>query len=150
MSGMCQKYIPIYQFTALLWVALCIWSLPATGFGQTPIDKSEDKSVCELIDTELIFVQFEIRDPLGRPILNLERGDILLFEDDVKQYIEILEKASIGGFGSRRVIYKVAYYPTNNKYDGSFRSIKVKLRENVNSELKDWSFETGYRARTIK
>jgi hypothetical protein len=144
------KHATIYRLTALLWFAACLWLLPVNCFGQTSTDKIEDKIECGLIDLETIFVQFEIRDRLGRPILNLKRGDILLFEDDVKQYIESLEESSIGGLGNRRIIYKVSYYPTNDKHDGSFRSIKVKLREKVNSELKDWSFETGYRARTVK
>lgn len=150
MSRIRLKLVTIYRFKALLCFGICLWALPATCLGQTSIDKSGDKFECGLTAQELVFVQFEIKNRLGMPILNLKSGDVLLFEDDVKQYIENLDEIVIGGFGNRRVIYKIAYYPTNDKYDGSFRSIKVKLHENVNSELKSWSFETGYRARTLK
>lgn len=142
--------VTIYRLIAILCIALSLWLLPATVFGQTATDEPEDEFECALIAIEPVFVQFEIKDRLGSPILSLKRNDILLCEDDVKQYIESFEEIVAGGFGNRRVIYKVGYYPTNDKYDGSIRHIKVKLGESVNIELKRWSLETGYRARTLK
>jgi hypothetical protein len=95
---------------------------------------------------QLVFVYVEMEDELKRPVGNLKHDAFLVYEDGDKQVIITFEEKDIFIFGLKRTIYRIGYYPTNDKLDGSLRVIKIELAAEEIRKLRGRYYPASYHA----
>jgi len=98
---------------------------------------SKGEGVSDIIDTVHVVINVSVMDSNNRPVPDLTRHDFSIAEDDTKQTIDFLArgdsplKLGLAFDVSEQIIhrlknqYTMGYYPTNDKYDGSFRYVRV-------------------------
>lgn len=119
----------------ILCLLVCLLSFSAKGFGQT------------VISNELITVQVEIVDKTGVPVTNLKASDFLILEDGVKQTPDHVKEQKVAVVGKVRIWYRVGYYSTNDKLDGTFRAIRIDVQKRQEKGLSGLYWPNGYFAK---
>jgi hypothetical protein len=126
----------------------CLLAFSAAAFGQTVSNPSKEEPVCSLVvGNELIAFQIEIVDKAGTPITNLKAADFLIWEDGVKQTPDHIKEQKVIIAGKERTWYRVGYYSTNDKLDGTFRVIRIDVQEREGRELSGSYWPNGYFAK---
>jgi hypothetical protein len=141
-----EKYICTWRITTVWLQILLSLLFSTTVLGQTTTNESDDDAVCGLRPAELVFVQVEIEDDLGRQVENLKHEAFIVYEDDARQEIITFEEKEILIFGRRRAIYRIGYYSTNDKLDGSLRIIKIELIAQELRKLRGRYYPVSYLA----
>ena len=142
-----RKYIRIIIWGSLL-ISGWLYS-PLESFAQTQNKQADTDESCGLIDLELVFVFVNVQDETSRPIGNLKDDVFIVYEDGVKQTIVAVAEVEMVVSGRSHNIYRIAYYPTNEKIDGKLRLIKVDFREEEKRRLKGSYFPTGHYGRPL-
>ena len=138
-----------YRLAArVLRLLACGLIFSATGLGQTELTPN-DELVCGLSPAKLSVVWVEITDASGVPVAGLKADDFLVWEDGVKQTLDLLKQQEIVLAGRTKLVYHLGYYSTNNRLDGAFRSIRLDLPGKEERKLKGLYWPTGYFARAF-
>lgn len=119
----------------ILCLLVCLLAYSAKGFGQT------------VISNELITVQVEIVDKTGAPVTNLKADDFLIWEDGAKQTPDLIKEQKVVVAGKERIWYRVGYYSTNDKRDGTFRAIRIDVEEREEKGLSGSYWPNSYYAK---
>jgi hypothetical protein len=119
--------------------------VPITGYGQT-VEK-QDESACGLVRSDLVFLYIEVEDKNGRSLADLSVKQFVVYEDGVKQFLDLMEKLEVFEAGKNRVRYRLGYYSTNDKLDGAFRVIQVQALTENDDKVKGIYWPIGYFAK---
>jgi TonB family protein len=96
-------------------------------------------------DSPLVMVDLTIKDENGKPIEGLHANDFVLTEDGKAQTIQVFDFFQLQGQEGIQTIdmsyYILGYYTTNDKPDGSYRQIRVALKNNSAAKL---DYRAGY------
>lgn len=133
----------------VLCVSVCLLTFSAIGFGQTKTSLTEEEFTCGLAPPELVFVQVEIVDKSGAPMPNLKASDFLIWENGVKQTLDQIKAQKAVIAGKERIWYRVGYYSTNDKLDGTFRVIRIDVKEREEKGLSGSYWPSGYFAKPV-
>ncbi len=133
----------------VLCVAICLLTFSPKVFGQTTSNPNKEGFTCGLVPSEPAFVQVEIVDKSGAPVVNLKISDFLIWEDGVKQTPDFIKEQRNTVAGKDMVWYRVGYYPTNGKLDGTFRTIRIDVQGREKRGLSGLYWPNGYFAKML-
>ena len=133
----------LFRFCFLLVVVPMF--IPIAGFGQTR-EKQTESDHTVICTTYLISINVEVEDESGHPISDLNKDQFAIYEDGVEQSIESLQRQDVE-IGKTRVRYTLSYFPTNDKEDGTFRLIQVRVLTENNNKVKGIYWPIGYFAK---
>jgi len=82
-----------------------------------------------LEEHELIAIKMEVTDKAGRQVADLERRDVTIYENGVKQTLFSFERAESVVNGTKHTSY-VLTYVFNGRHDGTRRRVRVAVHTN--------------------
>jgi hypothetical protein len=112
-------------------------------------NEDEAEIACGLqMSTRLVIVEVEVKDRSGNCVFNLSHNDFLVYEDRKKQEVAFCSAEEILETGIFPIKYTIAYWPPNEIRDGTFRSIRVKVRDAKDKGITvrycpEWYFATA-------
>ena len=92
-------------------------------------------------------VNVEVTDRLGKDVTDLKKDDFIIYEDGVKQEMCYWERNVGSDRATDQAMYEVGYYPTNFRFKGEWRKIRVLVRSPDKRKLKVHFTPTGYYAK---
>jgi hypothetical protein len=108
--------------------------------------KNEDQAINSCY-AYVAMVQVEVRNQLGKEIVDLRKDDFIIYEDGVRQEICFFRRNEGSGKQTQQAMYEVGYYPMNDLFEGEFRKIRVLVRSKGKSKLRVQSSPKGYFAK---
>jgi hypothetical protein len=97
---------------------------------------------CGILRTDVVIIEIEVKDKHETFVPFLTQTDFVIYEDGVKQTIAYFKQVKESDTGAVR--YKVGYYPTNRRWSGEYRDIRVKMRGSRKLGLRVIYHPTGY------
>ena len=125
--------IRTYLLALLVMISLCSIALPRNVPGTTQTS----------VEYELIAIRIEVANMGDRQIEDLDRTDVTVYENGVKQTIFSFERVESIIKGGKHISYRLTYI-FNGVPDGTRRRVRVAVRTDRTKELLVNSYPKSY------
>lgn len=140
--------------SGIIWGLLCVTflSFSIQSLAQTqeqPKADSKTKAEDQVIKCfEYVgMVKVEVRDQHGKEVADLRKDDFILYEDGVRQPICFWRRNEGVDRQTQQAMYEAGYYPTNTRFGGEYRNIRVLVRSKGKRKLRVEFSPKGYYAK---
>ena len=116
---------------------------------QSTVD-SNTKADEQIIRCELMFVsvvKVEVTNHHGKEVADLKKDDFIIYEDGVKQELMYWKRNVGSDSETGQAMYEAGYYPTNFRFRGEWRKVRVLVRRHDHRKLKTQFTPKGYYAK---
>jgi hypothetical protein len=118
----------LFVWTALIAPCFAQSQKAAETDGKTP---AQDSIIACRFSALDVYVDVEVKDRSGKVVPGLSHRDFLVFEDGTQQEIYSFERIS----EQSNTKYRLFYLPTNMKFDGKRRTVRIEARTSDGRKL---------------